>query len=53
MMLLKHPNIVATKEIIRENNTFFFVMEYMDRNLYEYIQEQKSFLSEDTIRKIM
>lgn len=33
-MGLHHPNIVGLKEVIREQNTLFFVMEYMSANLY-------------------
>lgn len=55
-MRLKHPNIVSINEVIRENNTFYFVMEYMSNNLLDYmesIKRRKTFLSEDRIKGIM
>ena len=53
MLNLRHPNIVAIKEVIREENTLFFVMEYMSANLYECMKDRAKFFSEDQVRNIM
>ena len=53
MLNLRHPNIVAIKEVIREENTLFFVMEYMSANLYECMKDRVKFFSEDQVRNIM
>ena len=53
MLNLRHPNIVAIKEVIREDNTLFFVMEYMSANLYECMKDRVKFFSEDQVRNIM
>lgn len=55
-MRLKHPNIVSIQEVIRENNTIYFVMEYMSSNLLDFIEgikRRKTTLSEDRIKGIM
>jgi serine/threonine protein kinase len=37
--LKTHPNVIKLKEVIRETNSeVFFVFEYADTNLYEYIE---------------
>lgn len=52
MLLLKHPNLVATKQIYRKGETFYYVMEYMNQNLYEYIRDQR-YIPEDDVRIFM
>ena len=37
---LNHPNIVKLKEVIRENDTLFFVFEFMKENLYELMKDR-------------
>ena len=32
---LSHNNVVKLKEVIRENDTLYFVFEYMKENLYQ------------------
>ncbi|KAI4365762.1 hypothetical protein MLD38_021721 [Melastoma candidum] len=48
---LDHPNVVKLKEVVRENNELFLVLEYMEHNLYQIIRERhgKPF-SEEEIR---
>lgn len=42
---MNHPNIVKLKEVIRENDTLYFVFEYMECNLYQLMKDRgKSFL---------
>ncbi|KAK8829364.1 protein kinase [Blastocystis sp. ATCC 50177/Nand II] len=41
------------KEVIREGNAIYFVMEYMDANLYECMLSRPSCFSEEQIRSIM
>ncbi len=35
---LNHPNIVKLKEVIRENDELFFVFEFMDGNLLDFMK---------------
>ena len=37
---LSHANIIKLKEVIREDNTLFFVFEYMSENLYQLIKDR-------------
>ncbi|KNB42856.1 protein kinase [Blastocystis sp. subtype 4] len=53
MMRIRHPNIVAMREVIRERSTLFFVMEYMSANLYECMKDRSTNFSEDQVRSIM
>lgn len=48
-----HPNIVNVYNFFEENNTAYFVMEYMDGISYkEYIKRQGGIVSEETAVKI-
>jgi serine/threonine protein kinase len=55
---LSHSNVVKLKEVIRENDTLYFVFEYMKENLYQLMKERyenhndKSF-PEPLIKKMM
>ncbi|GFZ20092.1 protein kinase superfamily protein [Actinidia rufa] len=50
---LNHPNIIKLKEIVRENNELFFILDYMEYNLYQIMRgRQKPFLEEE-IRAFM
>lgn len=37
---LSHANLVKLKEVIREDNTLYFVFEYMKENLYELMKKR-------------
>lgn len=37
---LSHANVVKLKEVIRENDTLYFVFEYMKENLYQLMKER-------------
>ena len=37
---LSHPNLIKLKEVIREDNTLYFVFEYMKENLYQLIKDR-------------
>ena len=50
---LTHTNVVKLKEVIRENDTLFFVFEYMHQNLYELMKERRKPFPEQTIRNII
>ena len=47
---LSHPNIVKLKEVLRQQETLYFVFEFMVTNLYEHLQKNKNNLNEDMIR---
>nr|XP_017221605.1 PREDICTED: cyclin-dependent kinase F-4-like [Daucus carota subsp. sativus] len=47
---MRHANIVKLKEIIGENNFLFFVFEYMDCNLYQFMSTRTKPFSETEIR---
>ena len=35
---LNHANIVKLKEVIRENDTLYFIFEFMKENLYQMMK---------------
>lgn len=37
---LSHANVVKLREVIRENDTLYFVFEYMKENLYELMKDR-------------
>lgn len=37
---LSHANLIKLKEVIREDNTLYFVFEYMKENLYQLIKDR-------------
>ena len=47
---LSHPNIVKLKEVIRQKDNLFFVFDFMQTNMYEYLRENKDNKNEDKIR---
>ncbi|XP_062233751.1 cyclin-dependent kinase F-4-like isoform X1 [Phragmites australis] len=47
---MNHPNIVKLKEVIRENDTLFFVFEYMECNLYQLMKNRGKPFSETEVR---
>lgn len=53
---LSHPCIIKLREVIRENNTLYFVFEFMEQNVYEmmkYRQQTKARgFDESTIKSI-
>ncbi|KAL5813254.1 hypothetical protein ACOSQ3_028204 [Xanthoceras sorbifolium] len=52
LCILKHPNIVLLKEVIRvrDNNTLFFVFEYMEDNLLQVLRSRLCRFSENEVR---
>jgi len=54
---LSHRNIIKLKEVIRENNTLYFVFEFMEQNVYEMMKQRQQSegkgFGESTVRKIM
>ncbi|CAG0923501.1 unnamed protein product, partial [Notodromas monacha] len=49
---LSHPNVVKLKEVIRENDTLYFVFEYMRENLYQLMKSRDKLFPEQIIRNI-
>jgi protein kinase len=37
---LSHRNVIKLKEVIRENDTLYFVFEYMNENLYQMMKQR-------------
>ncbi|CEF66278.1 Protein kinase domain and Serine/threonine-/dual specificity protein kinase, catalytic domain and Protein kinase-like domain-containing protein [Strongyloides ratti] len=50
---LSHPNIIKLKEVLRENDTLYFVFEFMQENLYELMKDRDRFFPENVIRNII
>nr|CAD7437502.1 unnamed protein product [Timema bartmani] len=50
---LSHANVVKLKEVIRENDTLYFVFEYMKENLYQLIKDREKFFPEPIIRNML
>jgi len=54
---LSHANVVKLKEVIRENDTLYFVFEYMKENLYQLMKERydhgDKLFPENMIRNMM
>ena len=54
---LSHKNIIKLKEVIRENNTLYFVFEYMQQNIYEMMKQRQETkgkgFNEKCVKKIM
>uniref|UniRef100_A0A0D9YWY3 Protein kinase domain-containing protein n=1 Tax=Oryza glumipatula TaxID=40148 RepID=A0A0D9YWY3_9ORYZ len=47
---MNHPNIVKLKEVIRENDILYFIMEYMECNLYQLMKDRVKPFSEAEVR---
>merc|ERR1712002_769448 len=50
---LSHANVVKLKEVIRENDTLYFVFEYMKENLYQLMKDRDKLFTETHVRNIM
>ncbi|XP_063690876.1 serine/threonine-protein kinase MAK-like isoform X3 [Bolinopsis microptera] len=53
---LNHANIVKLKEVIRENDTLYFIFEFMKENLYQMMKaryEKNRYFQDNSIRNIM
>ncbi|XP_014368582.2 serine/threonine-protein kinase ICK [Papilio machaon] len=50
---LNHANIVKLREVIRENDTLYFVFEYMRGNLYQLMRDSERPLPEPVLRNIL
>lgn len=50
---LNHSNIVKLREVIRENDTLYFVFEYMRGNLYQLIRDAERPFAEPVLRNIL
>ncbi|CAN6253640.1 unnamed protein product [Urochloa humidicola] len=47
---MNHPNIVKLKEVIRENDILYFIMEYMECNLYQLMKDRVKPFPESEVR---
>ncbi|XP_035215557.1 serine/threonine-protein kinase ICK-like [Stegodyphus dumicola] len=50
---LSHTNLVKLKEVIREDNTLYFVFEYMKENLYQLMKRRDRPFPETEIKNIL
>ncbi|KAG7171618.1 Serine/threonine-protein kinase MAK-like [Homarus americanus] len=50
---LSHANVVKLKEVIRENDTLYFVFEYMKENLYQLMKSREKHFSEAAVRTMV
>ncbi|KAJ1531677.1 hypothetical protein ONE63_000346 [Megalurothrips usitatus] len=50
---LAHANVVKLKEVIRENDTLYFVFEYMKENLYQLMKDRQKPFPESDVRNIL
>lgn len=50
---LSHANIVKLREVIRENDTLYFVFEYMRANLYQLLRDAERPLPESALRNVL
>ncbi|XP_073998791.1 serine/threonine-protein kinase MAK-like isoform X1 [Rhodnius prolixus] len=50
---LNHANVVKLKEVIRENDTLYFVFEYMKENLYQLMKDREKLFPEPVVRNIL
>ncbi|XP_039285142.1 serine/threonine-protein kinase MAK isoform X2 [Nilaparvata lugens] len=50
---LSHANVVKLKEVIRENDTLYFVFEYMKENLYQLMKDREKLFPEQVVRNIL
>ncbi|CAL4068469.1 unnamed protein product [Meganyctiphanes norvegica] len=50
---LSHANVVKLKEVIRENDTLYFVFEYMKENLYQLMKSSDKLFTEPIVRSII
>ena len=50
---LNHPNLVKLKEVIRVNDTLYFVFEYMEINVYQLMKDKPGPLPEQRIKSII
>ncbi|KAL1524046.1 hypothetical protein AB1Y20_018960 [Prymnesium parvum] len=49
---MAHPNIVKLKEVIRENDTLYFVFEFLDMNLYQLCKDRDKLFPEAKVRNM-
>ncbi|XP_052741904.1 serine/threonine-protein kinase MAK isoform X2 [Bicyclus anynana] len=50
---LNHANIVKLREVIRENDTLYFVFEYMRGNLYQLLRAAERPFAEPVLRNLL
>ncbi|XP_066953829.1 serine/threonine-protein kinase MAK isoform X2 [Macrobrachium rosenbergii] len=50
---LSHANVVKLKEVIRENDTLYFVFEYMKENLYQLMKNSDKLFPEPMIKNMV
>ncbi|PKU68036.1 cyclin-dependent kinase F-4 [Dendrobium catenatum] len=47
---MNHPNVVKLKEVIREHDVLYFIFEYMECNLYQFMNDRDKPFLESEIR---
>mmetsp|Transcript_22444 Transcript_22444/g.30038 ORF Transcript_22444/g.30038 Transcript_22444/m.30038 type:complete len:128 (+) Transcript_22444:252-635(+) len=49
---LNHHNVVKLKEVIRQQDSLFFVFEFMEKNMYELLSKNGTAPTESEIRRM-
>jgi len=49
---MNHVNIVKLKEVVREHDHLYFIFEYMEQNLYQWVKSRDRYIPEQEIRKV-
>ena len=43
---------VKLKEVVREHDNLYFIFEYMEKNLYQWIKSRDRYIPEQDIRRV-
>ena len=49
---MNHVNIVKLKEVVREHDHLYFIFEYMEQNLYQWVKARDRYIPEQDIRRV-
>ena len=47
-----HTFTVKLKEVVREHDNLYFIFEYMEKNLYQWIKSRDRYIPEQDIRRV-
>ena len=49
---ISHTITVKLKEVVREHDNLYFIFEYMEQNLYQWIKSRDRYIPEQDIRRV-